>query len=276
MHDFSSMTLNEIRQWLDAKGKVKKEWVKRLLQDSRAGVHKLGGTLKKRLEEEEKEAARIDSMWSYERRYRADGIRYIAGIDEAGRGPLAGPVVAAAVILPTTFKAEGLNDSKQLTQGEREELRERIMSGALSIGVGIVDVDYIDHHNILQATYEAMRQAVRQCKPDPELLLLDAVKVPGLSIPQVPIIKGDALSHSIAAASIIAKTTRDRIMVDYAKEYPQYGFEEHKGYSAPFHYRALDQYGPCPIHRRSFKPIADRLTEDLFSFSEPPDKRLEG
>jgi ribonuclease HII len=267
MKDFSSMTLNEIRLWLNTEGEIKKAWINKLLEDPRAGVHKIGKVLQKRIEEKKKEAARIHSMWTYERQYWQEGIRYIAGIDEAGRGPLAGPVVAAAVILPIIFNAEGLNDSKQLTQGEREELRERILSEALSVGVGIVDVDYIDRYNILQATYEAMRQAVKQCNPVPELLLLDAVKVPGLSIPQVPIIKGDTLSHSIAAASIIAKTTRDQIMADYAEEYPEYGFEEHKGYSAPVHYQALDRYGPCPIHRRSFKPIADRLEENLFSLN---------
>lgn len=266
MTDFASMSLNEIKQWLENRDDVKKAWVRKLLSDSRSGVHKLGQVYQKRLLERQKEAERIEMMWQYERQFWGEGVRLIAGIDEAGRGPLAGPVVAAAVVLPVDFDGTDMNDSKQLTADERERLRERIEAQAVSIGVGVVDVEYIDRYNILQATYEAMRIAVKQCGMEPELLLLDAVRVPGLEhIRQFPIIKGDAASHSIAAASIMAKTTRDRLMMQYALEYPEYGFEEHKGYSAPAHYKALDEYGPCPIHRRSFKPIADRLAVDLFS-----------
>lgn len=272
MTDFSVMTLNEIRAWIHKKPAIKKTWLDKLHKDSRAGVRQLASTIQKRWEAELKEAKRVENMWKYEHRYRAEGYRYIAGIDEAGRGPLAGPVVAAAVILPVDFDASGLNDSKQLAEEERENWRERIMTDAVAVGVGVVDVEYIDRFNILQATYEAMRRAIVQCRVQPDLLLLDAVKVPRVDLPQVPIIKGDSLSHSIAAASVIAKTTRDRIMVDYSRQYPEYGFDEHKGYSAPFHYQALDRFGPCPIHRRSFKPIAERLEDiDLFTFDPVAD-----
>lgn len=265
-HEWSEMTLIEIREHLSSQKKLNPALVKKLLNDQRTGVQKLGISLQKRMAAEAKEGKRVEQMWSYEKEYWSQGVRWIAGVDEAGRGPLAGPVVAAAVILPDDFDAMGLNDSKQLTAEQREELRERILKNAISIGVGIVDVEYIDRYNILQATYEAMRQAIRECHLEPELLLLDAVKLPGIHTDQISIIKGDATSHSIAAASVMAKTTRDRLMIDYSKLYPEYGFEEHKGYSAPRHYEALDRYGPCPIHRRSFQPIADRLGIDLFNY----------
>jgi ribonuclease HII len=264
--EWSDMTLNEIKDYISLQAKVNNGWIEKLKQDSRTGVQKLGLALQRKMEAEVKEAQRVERMWAYEREHWTSGVRLIAGIDEAGRGPLAGPVVAAAVILPEDFDASGLNDSKQLTAEQRKALRERILLDAISVGVGVVDVDYIDEFNILQATFEAMRQAIKQCESIPELLLLDAVKLPGVHTNQISIIKGDAISHSIAAASVIAKTTRDQLMMDYAQLYPEYGFDEHKGYSAPRHYEALDRYGPCPIHRRSFQPIADRLANDLFYY----------
>lgn len=198
----------------------------------------------------EKEMARVEAMTEYEKKYSAYG--HICGIDEAGRGPLAGPVVAAAVILPEDARIMYINDSKKLSEKRREELFEIIKEKALSVGVGIVWNERIDEINILQATYEAMRDAVSQLDPQPDCLLNDAVNIPGIFIPQVPIIKGDAKSQSIAAASIIAKVTRDHIMYELDEKYPQYGFAAHKGYGTAAHIAAIKEFGPCPIHRRTF------------------------
>lgn len=189
-------------------------------------------------------------MKEYEKRY--DSFSYICGIDEVGRGPLAGPVVAGAVILPKDCDILYLNDSKQLSEKKREELYAVIMEKAIATGLGFVAPQRIDEINILQATYEAMREAVSKLNPQPDLLLNDAVTIPGILVKQVPIIKGDAKSISIAAASIIAKVTRDRLMVDYDTVYPEYGFASNKGYGAKAHLEALKKYGPTPIHRQSF------------------------
>ena len=193
---------------------------------------------------------RTEKMKEYERKYAS--FSYICGIDEVGRGPLAGPVVAGAVILPRDCQILYLNDSKQLSEKKREELYEVIMENAVSTGLGFVSPERIDEINILQATYEAMRQAIGKLEKEPDLLLNDAVTIPGVEIRQVPIIKGDAKSVSIAAASIIAKVTRDRLMVQYDEIYPEYGFASNKGYGAAAHIEALKKYGPTPIHRRSF------------------------
>ena len=179
-------------------------------------------------------------------------VLYIAGFDEAGRGPLAGPVVAGAVILPADCEILYLNDSKKLSPAKREELYEVICREAVGIGLGFAGPERIDEINILQATYEAMRQAIGKLNPQPDVLLNDAVTIPGVGIRQVPIIKGDAKSVSIAAASIVAKVTRDRLMEEYEKVYPGYGFAANKGYGAASHIEALKKYGPTPIHRRSF------------------------
>ena len=176
----------------------------------------------------------------------------ICGIDEAGRGPLAGPVVAGAVILPKDCEILFLNDSKKLSEKKREALFLEIQEKAVTWSVGIVGPEVIDEINILQATYQAMREAIAALKVQPELLLNDAVTIPGVEIPQVPIVKGDAKSVSIAAASIMAKVTRDHMMMEYDQSYPQYGFAKHKGYGTAAHIAALKEYGPCPIHRRSF------------------------
>ena len=189
-------------------------------------------------------------MKAYERKY--EQYTYICGIDEAGRGPLAGPVVAGAVILPRGCEIFHLNDSKKLSAARREELYDEIMEKAVSVGVGMASPARIDEINILQATYEAMRQAVDSLSTEPELLLNDAVTIPEMTIPQVPIIKGDAKSVSIAAASIIAKVTRDRLMTQYDDILPGYGFAQNKGYGSKEHIEALKSLGPTPIHRRSF------------------------
>ena len=198
----------------------------------------------------EKELARLEAMKEFEREY--DGCSLICGVDEAGRGPLAGPVVAGAVILPKDCTILYLNDSKKLSEKRREELFLEIREKAVSYSVGIVGPERIDEINILQATYEAMRQAVSGLGVVPDLLLNDAVTIPELAIPQVPIIKGDAKSVSIAAASILAKVTRDHLMEEYDRQFPQYGFAKHKGYGTAAHVAALREFGPCPIHRRSF------------------------
>ena len=198
----------------------------------------------------EKERQRIYEISAYERQYEA--YEYICGVDEVGRGPFAGPVVAGAVILPKNCDILYINDSKKLTEKKREELYNVIMEKAVACGIGMVSPERIDEINILQATYEAMRIAISDLSVKPTLLLNDAVTIPGVDIKQVPIIKGDAKSISIGAASIIAKVTRDRMMVQYAEIYPQYHFEANKGYGSKAHIEALQQYGPTPIHRRSF------------------------
>lgn len=198
----------------------------------------------------EKELARLEAMREYEDTY--DACAYICGIDEAGRGPLAGPVVAAAAVLPKDCQIFYLNDSKKLSEKKRDLLFDEIKEKAVAYGIGIVSPQVIDEINILQATYEAMRQAISQLNVIPEILLNDAVTIPGVDIMQVPIVKGDAKSVSIAAASILAKVTRDRMMMEYDQIYPEYGFAKHKGYGTAAHIATLKEYGPCPIHRRTF------------------------
>lgn len=219
-------------------------------QDERSGVRNECRRAQKRLQDLEAEKQRIWRMKSFEREYERLG--YVCGIDEVGRGPLAGPVVAGAVILPKDCQILYLNDSKQLSAKKREELYDVIMAEAVAVGLGFVGPERIDEINILQATYEAMREAVGKLGVVPDVLLNDAVTIPGISIRQVPIIKGDAKSVSIAAASIVAKVTRDRLMEQYDGVFPEYGFASNKGYGAAAHIAALKKYGPTPIHRRSF------------------------
>ncbi len=219
-------------------------------EDDRSGVRKLIEKSRKAEEALRAEKLRMEHMMEYERKY--EHLGYLCGIDEVGRGPLAGPVVACAVILPKDHEILYLNDSKKLSAKKREELYEVIQKEAVSIGVGMTSPARIDEINILQATYEAMRQAVSKLSVCPQLLLNDAVTIPQIEIPQVPIIKGDAKSASIAAASIVAKVTRDRLMVEYDKAMPGYGFASNKGYGSSEHIEALKKYGPSPIHRASF------------------------
>ena len=205
---------------------------------------------KRKLQRLEAERERLEAMRAYERQYGERGR--LCGIDEAGRGPLAGPVVAGAVILPGDCEILYLNDSKKLTEKRRELLYDEIMEKAVAVGVGVVGPERIDGINILQATYEAMRMAVANLSVSPDLLLNDAVTIPLVEIPQVRIVKGDAKSVSIAAASVIAKVTRDRMMAEYDKIFPGYGFASNKGYGSAAHIAALKENGPCAIHRRSF------------------------
>lgn len=218
--------------------------------DARAGVQNL--ILKYRRQEEklQEEIQRTEAMSRFEKEYAHCGL--ICGIDEVGRGPLAGPVVAGAVILPKDEQILYLNDSKKLSEKKREELYDVIMEKAVATGIGIIGPARIDEINILQATYEAMRMAIGNLQVQPGILLNDAVTIPQVTIPQVPIIKGDAKSVSIAAASILAKVTRDRLMVEYDKVLPGYDFAGNKGYGSAAHIEALKKLGPTPIHRKSF------------------------
>ena len=202
---------------------------------------------------EEKLAAekeRVEALKAYEKEYAVFGA--VCGIDEVGRGPLAGPVVAGAVILPPDCTILYINDSKKLSEKKREELYPVIMEQAVSVGIGMVSPQRIDEINILQATYEAMREAIHNLSVTPDILLNDAVTIPEVGIRQVPIVQGDAKSISIGAASIVAKVTRDRLMIAYDKQMPEYGFASHKGYGSAAHIAAIRKYGPSPIHRRSF------------------------
>ena len=219
-------------------------------EDTRSGVRKLLEQLHKKEEAYQKELLRTEKMKEFERKY--EDLGYVCGIDEVGRGPLAGPVVAGAVILPRDCKILYLNDSKQLSAKKRDELYDVIMENAVAVGIGMASPRRIDEINILQATYEAMRQAIGQLSVEPEVLLNDAVTIPEVVIPQVPIIKGDAKSVSIAAASVIAKVTRDRLMEEYDQVLAGYGFADNKGYGSAAHIAALRKLGPTPIHRRTF------------------------
>ena len=244
-------TIREIKEELQAASGTEREKLLELYrEDPRSGVVSLVKKYDREKELLEKEKQRIEDMKVYENTYSHVG--WICGIDEAGRGPLAGPVVAGAVILPEDSKILWLNDSKQLSAKKREELYDVIMEEAISVGVGYASPARIDEINILQATYEAMREAVGKLDPAPDLLLNDAVTIPGVEIRLVPIIKGDAKSISIGAASIVAKVTRDRLMEQYADVFPEYDFASNKGYGSAAHIAALKEYGPTPIHRHSF------------------------
>ena len=194
---------------------------------------------------------------SIERTLHREGYQYIAGVDEAGRGPLAGPVVAAAVILPVDCVVPGVTDSKQLSPNQRERLFDDIQRASTAVKVSCISNTVIDEVNILQATLLAMQNAVEQLLPPPDYVLVDGTQLPAISTPSQALPKGDSLSQPIAAASIIAKVTRDRIMADFDELYPQYGFRRHKGYGTMQHREAIARHGPCPIHRRSFKPVSD-------------------
>lgn len=198
-------------------------------------------------------------LWAFERTLRAEGFAKVAGVDEAGRGPLAGPVVSAAVMLPPAFDATGINDSKQLTALQRDRLFDRIYAHAESVGLGIVDPIEIDRINILQAARLSMVMAVANLKPRPDFLLIDGNVGIASDCPQKALVKGDARSVSVAAASIVAKVSRDRLMCRYHEAFPQYGFDRHKGYPTAMHCAAIARHGPCPIHRRSFKRVCEYL-----------------
>lgn len=237
--EFQNTTLEHLEQFIAS-----------YILDERQGVQKLVLSARKQLEKLDKERARIEKLKEFEKKYAE--YEYICGIDEVGRGPFAGPVVAGAVILPKDCDILYINDSKQLSEKKREELYDIIMEKAVATGIGMASPQRIDEINILQATYEAMREAIGKLSVKPDLLLNDAVTIPMVDIKQIPIVKGDAKSISIGAASIIAKVTRDRLMVEYDKLMPEYHFAANKGYGSAEHIEALKKYGPSPIHRASF------------------------
>lgn len=262
--DFTAASVAEVEAWLGVQPRsARARLAKALLGDSRLGVRRLGERLQRQLREEREEHRRFTGLLAYETPLWAAGLTLVAGLDEAGRGPLAGPVAAAAVVLRPGAFIPGVDDSKKLTPEKRELLYGQIKAAAVAVGVGLVDHRRIDEINILQATYEAMRLALANLQSPagvrlvPQHLLLDAVRLPRVALPQTPIIHGDALSASIAAASIIAKVTRDRLLVDMDRQYPGYGFAEHKGYSCRTHWDALRRLGPSPIHRLTFAGVAN-------------------
>jgi ribonuclease HII len=230
-----------------------------LLMDKRKGVQQLVQRWKKKREQERIKQQLFAEMSVYERKLREKGCQWIAGVDEAGRGPLAGPVVAAAVILPEHFYLPGINDSKKLTEQMREKFFNRIMEEAVSVGIGFVSAKEIDNINIYEASKLAMIKAVKQLNPQPEHLLVDALSLP-ISIPQTSLVKGDAKSFTIAASSIVAKVTRDRYMKRLGEKYPQYGFEHHMGYGTKLHLEAIKEHGVTSEHRKSFSPIQMALS----------------
>ncbi len=246
----AKMTIKEIEA-LFASGEVTDELLKMCREDTRKAV----GPLLRRYERSQAERARVAALYTYEEKALAEGYELIAGVDEAGRGPLAGPVSVAAVILPRGLYLPHLNDSKKISPRQREELYEEIREKAVAVGTSLIDAEIIDRVNIYQATINGMYEAIFALKPAPDQVFIDAVRLEQLPMPSLSIIKGDAKSASIAAASIIAKVTRDRLMDDYDREYPQYGFSRHKGYGTAEHIEALKKYGPCPIHRKSFEPV---------------------
>ncbi|KNY25416.1 ribonuclease HII [Pseudobacteroides cellulosolvens] len=235
---------------LDAKEALDKLYSIR--EETGLSLDKLIAKYLKKKDAFDKEKARYDKMCAYEKDALKSGIEFIAGVDEAGRGPLAGPVVAAAVILPKGIFIEGLNDSKKLSHEKREKLFEIITKNALAYGIGMADEKCIDDINILNATIKAMEEAIAKLTPLPELILTDAVKLRNVAIRQLNIIRGDSLSVSIAAASVLAKVTRDRLICEMDNKYPDYGFANHKGYGTKDHIEAIKKFGICPIHRVSF------------------------
>lgn len=244
------------------------ELVEVLRADGRQGVQRLAEQVERRMIIQRQRLNHFEAMLEQERFYWGQGVRQVVGVDEVGRGPLAGPVVAAAVIIGPDFYLPGLNDSKQLTEEEREVFYDAIVTGVVAYGVGMVDHQQIDQINILQASFKAMTLALgdlhhKGCHP--EMIFVDGDKtIPNLSLPQKAIVDGDAKSISIAAASIIAKVTRDRMMTDLASQYPGYGFERNKGYSAPEHLAGLRKLGPSPIHRLTFSPVRQATYSEVY------------
>jgi ribonuclease HII len=259
---FNELSIEEIRtQFVHGQQALTAQFLNKLARDPRQGVRKMCELLKKRYEKERSERLRIQNMLNFERLLWKSGIRAIAGVDEVGVGPLAGPVVAAAVIFPSNTEIAGVDDSKRLDPAQRLELETAIRRSAAAIGIGAAEVGEIDNLNIYHAALLAMRRAVEQLPLKPEHLLVDARTIPGLAIPQNAFNKGDGINFSIAAASIIAKTHRDRLMERLETQYPGYGFAQHKGYGTPEHQNAIRELGPCPIHRLSFAFIRELCGE---------------
>ena len=247
-------TIKEIKECLATIDELDHPLFEELILDGRAGVQAAISKRKRELQKQVDEDLRLEKMLAYEKELYARGIHLIAGVDEVGRGPLAGPVVAAAVILPKACKIPGLNDSKKIPKSKHKEIYEAVLQNAVAIGIGIKDNQVIDQVNIYEATKLAMMEAIGQLEPQPQHLLIDAMRL-DLPISQTSIIKGDANSLSIAAASIVAKVTRDQMMEEFDKEYPGYDFAQNAGYGTAKHLAGLDKLGVTPIHRRSFEPV---------------------
>ena len=247
-------TIKEVKERLAMIDELDHPLFEELIYDARAGVQSAISKRKRELQKQVDEDLRLEKMLTYEKELYGQGIQLIAGVDEVGRGPLAGPVVAAAVILPQACKISGLNDSKKIPKSKHKEIYEAVLEHAIAIGIGIKDNHVIDQVNIYEATKLAMVEAIGQLNPQPQHLLIDAMKL-DLAIPQTSIIKGDANSLSIAAASIIAKVTRDQMMEDLDQIYPGYDFAQNAGYGTAKHLDGLQKLGVTPIHRRSFEPV---------------------
>ncbi len=247
-------TIKEVKECLATIDRLDHPLFEELIYDARAGVQSAINKRKRELQKQVDEDLRLEKMLTYEKELYVQGIQLIAGVDEVGRGPLAGPVVAAAVILPENCKIPGLNDSKKIPKSKHHAIYQAVLDQALSVGIGIKDNQVIDQVNIYEATKLAMLEAIQELDQQPQHLLIDAMKL-DLPISQTSIIKGDANSLSIAAASIVAKVTRDQMMVEYDQEYPGYDFGQNAGYGTTKHLEGLEKHGVTPIHRRSFEPI---------------------
>jgi ribonuclease HII len=260
-------TIQEVENLLKEINDLNHPLIGEIRNDGRKGIIRLLGRWEKRMAMEQNAKDKFLKMTIFEQKYRSRGLKLIAGVDEVGRGPLAGPVVAAAAILPEDFYLSGIDDSKKLSEKRREEYFQIIQENAIAVGIGIIPPEVIDDINIYEATKKAMNHAVNTLNVLPEVLLIDAMK---LSSPfmEESIIKGDAQSISIAAASIIAKVTRDRMMKMYDEHYPEYRFGQNMGYGTKEHLDAIEKYGVTPIHRKSFSPIKEIVSIDLFAFLE--------
>ena len=247
-------TIKEVKERLAMIDELDHPFFEELILDGRAGVQAAISKRKRELQKQVDEDLRLEGMLAYEKELYTQGIDLIAGVDEVGRGPLAGPVVAAAVILPKACKIPGLNDSKKIPKSKHKEIYEAVLQNAIAIGIGVKDNQVIDQVNIYEATKLAMMEAIGQLEPQPQHLLIDAMRL-DLPIPQTSIIKGDANSLSIAAASIVAKVTRDQMMEEFDCEYPGYDFTQNAGYGTANHLAGLHKLGVTPIHRRSFEPV---------------------
>ena len=254
-------TIKEVKERLAMIDELDHPLFEELIYDARAGVQSAINKRKRELQKQVEEDLRLEKMLAYEKELYAQGIHLIAGVDEVGRGPLAGPVVAAAVILPENCKIPGLNDSKKIPKSKHQAIYQAVLDQALSVGIGVKDNHVIDQVNIYEATKLAMLEAIQELAPQPQHLLIDAMKL-DLPISQTSIIKGDANSLSIAAASIVAKVTRDQMMTAYDQEYPGYDFAQNAGYGTTRHLEGLEKQGVTPIHRRSFEPIKSMTDVD--------------
>ena len=254
-------TIKEVKERLATIDRLDHPLFEELIYDARAGVQSAINKRKRELQKQVDEDLRLEKMLTYEKELYAQGIQLIAGVDEVGRGPLAGPVVAAAVILPKNCKIPGLNDSKKIPKSKHQAIYQAVLDQAISVGIGVKDNHVIDQVNIYEATKLAMLEAIHELEPQPQHLLIDAMKL-DLPISQTSIIKGDANSLSIAAASIVAKVTRDQMMATYDQEYPGYDFAQNAGYGTTKHLEGLEKQGVSPIHRRSFEPIKSMTDVD--------------